>query len=49
VNKKYPTLPFSIRAFENKTAAKIGVKECVEHDLLTPYPVLVEKVGEVVA
>jgi curved DNA binding protein len=49
VNKKYPTLPFSIRAFEESTAAKVGVKECVAHDLLTPYPVLVEKAGEIVA
>jgi curved DNA binding protein len=49
VNKKYPTLPFSIRAFEDSTAAKVGVKECVAHDLLTPYPVLVEKAGEFVA
>jgi curved DNA binding protein len=49
VNKKYPTLPFAIRAFEDSTAAKIGVKECVAHDLLTPYPVLIEKAGEFVA
>jgi methionine aminopeptidase len=49
VNKKYPTLPFSIRAFEDSTAAKIGVKECISHDLLTAYPVLVEKNGEFVA
>lgn len=49
VNKKYPTLPFSIRSFEDSTAAKIGVKECIAHDLLTAYPVLVEKAGEIVA
>jgi methionine aminopeptidase len=49
VNKKYPTLPFSIRAFENATSAKIGVTECVTHNLITPYPVLVEKAGETVA
>jgi curved DNA binding protein len=49
VNKKYPTLPFSIRAFEDSTAAKIGVKECLGHDLLSGYPVLVEKAGEFVA
>jgi curved DNA binding protein len=49
VNKKYPTLPFSIRGFEDTTAAKVGVKECLAHDLLTPYPVLVEKAGEIVA
>lgn len=49
VNKKYPTLPFSIRGFEDTTAAKVGVKECLAHDLLTPYPVLVEKATEFVA
>lgn len=49
VNKKYPTLPFSIRSFEDSTAAKVGVKECIAHDLLTAYPVLVEKTGEYVA
>jgi methionine aminopeptidase len=49
VNKKYPTLPFSIRSFEDSTMAKVGVKECCEHDLMTQYPVLVEKIGEIVA
>ena len=49
VNKKFPTLPFAIRAIEDSTSAKIGVKECVAHDLLTAYPVLVEKNGEFVA
>lgn len=49
VNKRFPTLPFSIRACEDKIAAKVGVKECTEHDLLMPYPVLTEKNGEFVA
>jgi methionine aminopeptidase len=49
VNKKYPTLPFSIRSFQEATAAKIGVMECLQHDLLNAYPVLIEKPGEIVA
>ena len=49
VNKKYPTLPFSIAGFENPTAARVGVKECMTHDLISPYPVYVEKAGEFVA
>lgn len=49
MNKRYPTLPFSIRCFEDVTAAKVGVKECLDHDLLLPYPVLQEKAGETVA
>ncbi len=49
VNTKYPTLPFSIRGFEDLTGAKVGVKECLAHDLLVDYPVLSEKKGEFIA
>lgn len=49
VNQKYPTLPFSIRGFEDLTGAKVGVKECLTHELLMDYPVLTEKPGEFVA
>lgn len=49
VNEKYPTLPFSIRGFENLTGAKVGVKECLAHDLMMPYAVLTEKPGDFVA
>lgn len=49
VNKRFPTLPFSIRSCEDKIAAKVGVKECYDHDLIMPYPVLTEKNGEFVA
>jgi len=47
--KRFPALPFSIRAFADTTAAKVGVKECRDHDLLLEYPVLQEKAGEIVA
>ena len=49
VNTKYPTLPFSIRGFEDLTGAKVGVRECTTHDLLMDYPVLAEKKGEFIA
>ncbi len=49
VNKRFPTLPFSIRAMQNQTAAKVGVRECLNHDMLVPYPVLSERAGEFVA
>lgn len=49
VSKSYPTLPFSIRGFEDLTGAKVGVKECMEHELITSYPVLTEKAGNYVA
>jgi len=49
VNEKYPTLAFSMRSFEDETNAKLGVNECIKHELLHPYPVLTEKAGEFVA
>jgi curved DNA binding protein len=48
-NKRFPSLPFSLRAFADKTGAKVGVKECIDHELMQEYPVLVEKEGEFVA
>ena len=42
VDKKFPTLPFTLAHFEDERAAKMGSAECVGHGLLTPYPVLHE-------
>jgi curved DNA binding protein len=47
--KRFPSLPFSVRAFEDQIGAKVGVKECIEHELIQDFPVLVEKDGEFVA
>lgn len=49
VDKKYPTLPFTLANFEDERAAKMGVTECVSHGLLTPYPVLHEQKSAKVA
>ena len=49
VMKKHATLPFSIRGFEDLTGAKVGVKECMDHELICSYPVLTEKAGQFVA
>ena len=43
VDKKFPTLPFTLAHFEDERAAKMGVTECVGHGLLAPYPVLHEQ------
>ena len=49
LNKFYVILsPFG-RAFEDEKKARLGVNECTNHDLITPYPVLYEKDGEYVA
>jgi len=49
VDKKFPTLPFTLSHFEDERSAKLGVTECVSHGLLTPYPVLHENKGSCVA
>lgn len=48
INQKFAIMPFTARALETK-AARLGLVECVNHDLLQPYPVLHEKQGDIVA
>jgi len=48
VNTRYPTMPFTLRAGDEKQW-KMGVIECVKHDLFIEYPVLYEKPEEFVA
>lgn len=43
VDKKFPTLPFTLRHFDDEKQAKIGITECQNHGLLIPYHSLVEK------
>jgi hypothetical protein len=42
-------MPFSIASFDDGTSARVGVAECINHDLLHIYPILAEKSGEFVA
>lgn len=46
--KRFATFPFTLRALDEKQA-KLGLRECLGHDLLDPYPVLYEKPGCFVA
>ena len=39
VDRRFPSFPFSCRALEEK-ATRMGVVECVNHDLLEPFPVI---------
>jgi len=48
IAKRFPTFPFTIRALDEKTA-RLGITECLKHDLVHPYPVLFERAGEVIA
>merc|ERR1719183_708995 len=49
VNKRFPALPFSLRAIEDEQVARVGVSEAKRHELLEEYPVLREKDKETVA
>merc|ERR1712151_39452 len=49
VNKRFPALPFTLRAIEDEQVARIGVSEAKRHELLEEYPVLREKEGQFVA
>lgn len=49
IQRNYPALPFSLRNFKDQRRAKFGISECVQHELVEPYPVLYEKEGEYVA
>ena len=41
-------MPFSLREIDD-TRTRLGITECVRHELLQPHPVLYEKEGEIVA
>ncbi|CAG2199946.1 proliferation-associated protein 2G4-like [Mytilus galloprovincialis] len=49
VEKRFGLLPFSLRLCEDEKKAKMGVVECVKHDLMVPFSVLYEKESEFVA
>merc|ERR1719378_273183 len=49
VSKRFPVLPFSLRAIEDEQVARVGVSEARRHELLEEYPVLKEKEGQQVA
>eukprot|EP00966_Prymnesium_polylepis_P168659 3899987-Prymnesium_polylepis.1 len=43
VNQRFPTMPFTLRAGDERNW-RMGVVECVKHNLFTEYPVLFDKV-----
>lgn len=47
VDRKFPTLPFTLRHLNDVRKARLGLGECVNHGLLIPYPALYEKSGTV--
>jgi curved DNA binding protein len=49
VNKRFPTMPFTLRALEDAKRARLGMTELVSHGLVLPYPVLYEREGQTIA
>jgi len=49
IDKRFGSMPFTLRAFEEEKKAKMGVLECERHNLVKPFQVLYEREGEVVA
>jgi curved DNA binding protein len=49
VNRKFPVMPFTLRALEDAKQAKLGVNECVKNGLLLPYQIVHEPAGAEVA
>lgn len=47
VDKKFPTMPFTIRHLNDVRKARLGLNECIQHGLLLPYPTLYEHSGKV--
>jgi len=49
VTNKFGSMPFNLRSLEDLARAKMGVVECVNHEILEPFQVLYERDGEYVA
>mmetsp|Transcript_7509 Transcript_7509/g.24787 ORF Transcript_7509/g.24787 Transcript_7509/m.24787 type:complete len:342 (+) Transcript_7509:251-1276(+) len=48
VNARFPALPFTLRSFNDERQARMGIVECLKHELLQAYPVLYAKQGDYV-
>merc|ERR1712241_674542 len=49
VSKNYGPMPFNLRNCEEEKKARMGVVECVKHNVIQPFHVLYEKEGTYVA
>lgn len=47
IDKNFPTLPFTLRHLSDVRKARLGLTECMNHGLLTPYPCLHDHSGAV--
>eukprot|EP01012_Entosiphon_sulcatum_P066656 TRINITY_DN96005_c0_g1_i1.p1 TRINITY_DN96005_c0_g1~~TRINITY_DN96005_c0_g1_i1.p1 ORF type:complete len:389 (+),score=86.65 TRINITY_DN96005_c0_g1_i1:993-2159(+) len=49
IQRRFMDFPFALRQLSDQKTARMGIVECMKHDLLVAYPALVEKAGEFVA
>ena len=49
ITRRFPALPFSLRALDEDRRGRLGIVEVAKNDLARGFPVLVEKPGELVA
>jgi len=49
VDSNFGAFPFALSQIEDEKHARLGIRECVEHELLVKYPVLFEKAGDLTA
>lgn len=49
VNKRFTTMPFTLRATSDEKNARLGITEMLTHNLVDPLPVVYERDGEIVA
>eukprot|EP00123_Amoebidium_parasiticum_P008152 comp18605_c0_seq1/m.20174 comp18605_c0_seq1/g.20174 ORF comp18605_c0_seq1/g.20174 comp18605_c0_seq1/m.20174 type:complete len:403 (-) comp18605_c0_seq1:253-1461(-) len=49
LSQKFTTFPFTLRAFEDEKKARMGITECVNHQLVQTFPVMLEAPSAVVA
>ena len=49
VTAKFGYMPFTMRAIEDLKSARMGVTECVNHQVMEPYDIMFDKEGEFIA
>ena len=49
VTTKFGNMPFTMRAIEDIKSARMGVTECLSHQVMEPYEVMYDKEGEFIA
>jgi curved DNA binding protein len=49
ISTKFGKYPFSLRLLEDEKKARMGIQECANHYLVSPYQVFAEKEGDFVA